>query len=114
MTVRDSQAPDLAARAARFTADYGIFLILLVLVLALSILTPMVRGEQYFLTTRNLLQVLLQASINTIIAIGMTFVITSRGIDLAVESLIKVIEGRPVAPAMESPVVLITQANLPE
>jgi ABC-type sugar transport system substrate-binding protein len=33
---------------------------------------------------------------------------------LAVESLIKVIEGRPVAPMMESPVVMITQANLPE
>ncbi len=33
---------------------------------------------------------------------------------LAVESLIKVIEGRPVAPVMESPVVMITQANLPE
>jgi ABC-type sugar transport system substrate-binding protein len=33
---------------------------------------------------------------------------------LAVESLIKVIEGRPVAPEMESPVVMITQENLPE
>ena len=33
---------------------------------------------------------------------------------LAVESLIKVLEGRPVAPFMESPVVLITQENLPQ
>jgi D-allose transport system substrate-binding protein len=33
---------------------------------------------------------------------------------LAVESLIKVIEGRPIAPVMESPVRMITQANLPE
>ena len=33
---------------------------------------------------------------------------------LAVESLIKVIEGRPVAPALESPIRLITQDNLPE
>lgn len=32
---------------------------------------------------------------------------------LAVESLIKVIEGRPVAPALESPIRLITQENLP-
>ena len=33
---------------------------------------------------------------------------------LAVESLVKVIEGRPVAPALESPIRLITQENLPE
>ncbi|MGL4611936.1 MAG: hypothetical protein ACRCYY_20040 [Trueperaceae bacterium] len=33
---------------------------------------------------------------------------------LAVETLIKVIEGRPVAPVAESPVALITQENLPE
>jgi D-allose transport system substrate-binding protein len=33
---------------------------------------------------------------------------------LAVETLIKVIEGRPVAPVMESPVVLITQENVGE
>jgi ABC-type sugar transport system substrate-binding protein len=33
---------------------------------------------------------------------------------LAVESLIKVIEGRPVAPFMESPVAMMTQASLME
>jgi hypothetical protein len=33
---------------------------------------------------------------------------------LAIEALIKVIEGRPVAPFIESPVMVITQANLPE
>ncbi|NDJ60844.1 MAG: substrate-binding domain-containing protein [Chloroflexi bacterium] len=33
---------------------------------------------------------------------------------LAVEALIKVIEGRPVAPFIESPVIVITQDNLPE
>lgn len=33
---------------------------------------------------------------------------------LAVEALIKVIEGRPVAPFIESPVVIMTQDNLPE
>lgn len=33
---------------------------------------------------------------------------------LATEALIKLTEGRPVAPYMESPVVLITQDNLPE
>jgi len=33
---------------------------------------------------------------------------------LAVEALIKVIEGRPIAPQIESPVRMITQANLPQ
>jgi len=33
---------------------------------------------------------------------------------LAVEAVIKVIEGRPVAPFIESPVVIYTQDNLPE
>ena len=33
---------------------------------------------------------------------------------LATEALIKLAEGRPVAPFMESPVVLITEDNLPE
>lgn len=75
-------------RISTFMAEYGAFLILLVLVLALSILTPLVRGEQFFLTSRNLIQVLQQASVNLIIAIGMTFVITSRGIDLSVGSIV--------------------------
>jgi ribose transport system permease protein len=71
-----------------FVAHYGAFLILVLMVLALAVITPMVRGEQFFLTSRNLIQVLQQASINLIIAIGMTFVITSRGIDLSVGSIV--------------------------
>ncbi len=172
---------------ADFVARYGVVLVLIVLVILMTILSPIIRGQQLFLTDRNLLQVALQASINAIIAIGMTFVITSGGIDLsvgsivalagvlaamamrdrfaaerygieivtgstptedaaaeqlaipealaavregrlagtvaqfpdemaylAIEALIKVIEGRPVAPFIESPVVVITQDNLPE
>ena len=75
-------------RISHFVAEYGIVLILVLVIFALSVLTPLVRGEQYFLTSRNLLQVLLQASINTIIAVGMTFVITSGGIDLSVGSTV--------------------------
>jgi ribose transport system substrate-binding protein len=33
---------------------------------------------------------------------------------LAIEAMIKVIEGRPIAPFIESPVVILTQENLPE
>jgi ribose transport system permease protein len=48
----------------------------------LWILTP------HFLTVSNLLNVLEQTSINAVIAVGMTFVIISAGIDLSVGSLV--------------------------
>ncbi|NDJ61339.1 MAG: ABC transporter permease [Chloroflexi bacterium] len=71
-----------------FIARYGIFLVLIALVIVLTILTPIIRGEQFFLTVPNLIQVALQASINAIIAVGMTFVIVSAGIDLSVGSIV--------------------------
>jgi ribose transport system permease protein len=52
------------------------------LCLLLWILTP------HFLTVSNLLNVLEQTSINAVIAVGMTFVILSAGIDLSVGSLL--------------------------
>jgi ribose/xylose/arabinose/galactoside ABC-type transport system permease subunit len=69
-------------------AEYGIFVVLFVLVLVLAIATPLLRGQQFFLTPRNLLQVGLQAAVNLVIAIGMTFVIISGGIDLSVGSIV--------------------------
>jgi ribose/xylose/arabinose/galactoside ABC-type transport system permease subunit len=74
-------------RLSDFIARYGIIFVLIIIVVALAILTPSLRGEQYFLTKRNLLQVALQASINTVIAVGMTLIITSGGIDLSVGSM---------------------------
>jgi len=50
--------------------------------LILWILTP------YFLTVSNLLNVMQQTSINAIIAVGMTFVIITAGIDLSVGSIV--------------------------
>ena len=52
------------------------------LCLLLWILTP------HFLTVSNLLNVLEQTSINAVIAVGMTFVILSGGIDLSVGSIL--------------------------
>jgi ribose transport system permease protein len=52
------------------------------LCLLLWILTP------HFLTVSNLLNVLEQTSINAVIAVGMTFVILSGGIDLSVGSVL--------------------------
>jgi ribose/xylose/arabinose/galactoside ABC-type transport system permease subunit len=48
----------------------------------LSVLTP------HFLTVSNLLNVMEQTTINAVIAVGMTFVILSGGIDLSVGSLL--------------------------
>ena len=61
---------------------YGILIALLLICIFLSF------ASEYFLTTRNIINVLRQVSINGILAIGMTFVILMRGIDLSVGSLV--------------------------
>lgn len=76
------------SRIADFVAHYGVILILVILATLLAILSPLIRGEQYFLTSRNLIQVALQASINAVIAVGMTLIITSGGIDLSVGAIV--------------------------
>jgi ribose/xylose/arabinose/galactoside ABC-type transport system permease subunit len=76
-----------ALRPAELLARYGIVLVLIVLAAAITVMTPIIRdGSQLFMTPQNLLQVALQASINAVIAVGMTYVITSGGIDLSVGS----------------------------
>jgi ribose/xylose/arabinose/galactoside ABC-type transport system permease subunit len=62
--------------------QFGTFLGLIFLCLILWILTP------YFLTPSNLLNILEQSSINAIVAVGMTFVIITAGIDLSVGSIL--------------------------
>ena len=59
------------------------FVTLLLLVIALSILSP-----QRFLTADNFLNVLRRSSVNSIIAVGMTAIIISGGIDLSVGSML--------------------------
>lgn len=82
-------APAQRMSLAEFFAQYGIVLVLLVLAVSMTILSPIIRdGQQLFLTPRNLIQVALQAAINAIIAVGMTYVITSGGIDLSVGSIV--------------------------
>lgn len=60
-------------------ANAVIFVLVLIIAL-LSVLSP------YFLTVGNLMDIAKQASINGIIAFGMTYVITTGGIDLSVGS----------------------------
>ncbi|WP_152046294.1 ABC transporter permease [Aureimonas psammosilenae] len=62
--------------------EYGIFIAFLVLVAVLSF------SNEFFLTAGNISNVLLQTSINGVLAIGMTFVILTRGIDLSVGSVV--------------------------
>jgi ribose/xylose/arabinose/galactoside ABC-type transport system permease subunit len=62
--------------------QFGTLLGLIGLCMVLWILSP------HFLTVSNLLNVAQQTSINAIIAVGMTFVIITAGIDLSVGSLV--------------------------
>jgi ribose transport system permease protein len=61
---------------------YGTLIGLVLLCVALWALTP------HFLTISNLLNIAEQTSINAIVAVGMTFVIISGGIDLSVGSIV--------------------------
>lgn len=69
---------------------------LLLLCFLLSFLSP------YFLTVSNLLNVLEQTAINAVIAVGMTFVIVSGGIDLSVGSIVA-FSGVLLASALQAP-----------
>jgi putative xylitol transport system permease protein len=65
-----------------FIQEYGIFFAFLLLAFILSV------SNRYFLTPGNISNILLQTSINGVLAIGMTFVILTRGIDLSVGSVV--------------------------
>ena len=68
----------------RDVAKYGIYIAFCGLFIFLSISSPT------FLTTENILNILRQSSLNGIIAVGMTFVILTAGIDLSVGSVLAV------------------------
>jgi len=68
--------------AAEILSRYGIVLAFIALCVILSF------ANQYFLTPGNILNVLRQTSINGILAVGMTFVILTGGIDLSVGSVL--------------------------
>lgn len=68
----------------RITSEFGIGVAFLAEFLIFSLLSP------YFFTAENLLNVTLQTSITAIIAVGMTFVILTAGIDLSVGALVAI------------------------
>ena len=75
----------IPARIGRDAQRYGILIALALLCIVLSIVS------ENFLTSRNIINVLRQTSINGILAIGMTFVILTRGIDLSVGSVVALV-----------------------
>lgn len=82
----DSAAPGLFRQTSSYWMSHlaqssNILALILLLVLA-SLLSP------YFLSPRNIFNVLRGASMVGIVAIGMTFVILNRGIDLSVGSIV--------------------------
>jgi putative xylitol transport system permease protein len=62
--------------------QYGIIIAFILLCIALTFL------NKYFLTPENITNILLQTSINGILAMGMTLVILTGGIDLSVGSVL--------------------------
>jgi ribose transport system permease protein len=65
-----------------FMKNLGIFPILVLILILFSFLNP------YFMTNHNMTNVLRQASINIVLAAGMTMVILTGGIDLSVGSIL--------------------------
>ena len=86
MTIASTEArrPALARTRGGLSAarQFGTVIGLVVLSLILWALTP------HFLTVSNLLNVAQQTAINAVVAVGMTFVIVSGGIDLSVGSIV--------------------------
>ncbi len=72
----------LAITLKNLLSRFGIYFAFILIVLALSVITDK------FFTLSNMLNVLRQVSINGILAIGMTFVIITGGIDLSVGSVL--------------------------
>ena len=88
MSTPPKQVDRVEAKAAAFDAvarlvsRYGILIALGLIVLVLSV------SSENFLTTGTLTNVLRQVSINGILAVGMTFVILTGGIDLSIGSVL--------------------------
>lgn len=70
------------ANTREFLQKYGLILSFLLLCLGLTLLSDR------FLTVDNMVNILRQSTINGIIAVGMTFVILTAGIDLSVGSIL--------------------------
>jgi putative xylitol transport system permease protein len=74
--------PVSISAALDLARQYSIFLAVIVLGIVMTVLSP------YFLTYGNIINLLRISAINGLLALGMTFVILGRGIDLSVGSIL--------------------------
>lgn len=82
-TLTPSITPAPLRSRLRFALDrFGLPLVFVLLCVALGF------SSEYFMTWRNWMDILRQTSINGILAVGMTYVILTRGIDLSVGSIL--------------------------
>jgi ribose/xylose/arabinose/galactoside ABC-type transport system permease subunit len=72
----------VATKAKRFIGDYGILIFFVLIIVFLAAATP------NFLTLNNVVNVVRQSSIIGLIALGMTFIMITAGIDLSVGSVV--------------------------
>ena len=84
MGARDAGAEVRQSNLSEALRDYGIYIVLAILVIAFSIVAP------GFASITNFILILLQVSVMGILSIGMLFVILSRGIDLSVGSILAI------------------------
>jgi len=88
----------------KFFSSYGIYIVLLLMIVVLSFLSTS------FFTLQNALNVLRQISINGILAIGVTLVLVTGGIDLSLGSILAlagVVSVSFAHPSPEYPLILI-------
>ena len=93
----------------RILGNYGMYIAFAILIIALAAASPA------FLTYTNIINILRQISVIGIMAIGMTFVIATGGIDLsvgAILALVGVISTSMVAEGSDTPLVVAVLAGL--
>ena len=91
----------------RITQKYGIILILILMCIVFAIMSSA------FLSVSNILNILNQTAIFGIMALGMTFVIISKGIDLSVGSVLA-LSGLVAASLAQIPAQMKMYQNMPE
>ncbi len=76
------KTPALGGKSASFIAKYGLYCAFVLLIVIMAV------AHSAFLTIPNIRNILLQVSINGILAVGMTMVIVTGGIDLSAGSIL--------------------------
>ena len=72
-------------KGKQMMGKYGIYVAFLILVIVMSIISPI------FLTASNFTNIILQVTVKGILAVGMTFILLTGGIDLGVGSVLALV-----------------------